>query len=45
MVYAFFVGMVVGLPVGCYIREKGYASKMHQAYNLFSPANDERKMD
>ena len=37
MVYAFFVGLTVGLPVGCYLREVGYAQKFKNAYNVFVP--------
>ena len=37
MVYAFFVGLTVGLPVGCYMREVGYAQKIKNAYNVFVP--------
>lgn len=37
MVYAFFVGLTIGLPVGCYLREAGYAQKIKNAYNVFVP--------
>lgn len=37
MVYAFFGGMFVGLPIGCYLREKGYHSKAIKAYEIFNP--------
>ena len=37
MVYAFFVGLTIGLPVGCYMREAGYAQKIKNAYNVFVP--------
>jgi hypothetical protein len=35
MVYAFFTGLFIGLPVGCYLREAGYAKKFKNAYNIF----------
>ena len=37
MVYAFFVGLTIGLPLGCYMREAGYAHKIKSAYNVFVP--------
>lgn len=37
MVYAFFVGLTIGLPLGCYMREAGYAQKVKSAYNVFVP--------
>jgi hypothetical protein len=37
MVYAFFVGLFVGLPIGCYLREKGYTNKVMKAYEVFTP--------
>lgn len=37
MVYAFFVGMALGLPLGCYLREVGYAQKLKNAYGIFVP--------
>ena len=27
MVYAFFAGLFIGLPIGCYLRERGYVNK------------------
>ena len=45
MVYAFGVGLFIGLPIGCYLREKGYAHKIRQAYDIFNTKRDERKMD
>ena len=44
MVLAFVVGLVVGLPVGCYLREMGYAGKVKKAYQVFSPLSNERKI-
>ena len=37
MVWAFCVGLVVGLPAGCYLREKGYAKRMRHAYHAMLP--------
>ena len=37
MVYAFFVGLTIGLPLGCYMREAGYVHKIKSAYNVFVP--------
>ena len=37
MVYSFFVGMFLGLPLGCYLREVGYAGKFKSAYQIFFP--------
>ena len=37
MVYSFFVGMFLGLPLGCYLREVGYAGKFKSAYGIFFP--------
>jgi hypothetical protein len=45
MVYAFMFGLFLGLPVGCYLREAGYANKFQTAYNLFFPNQHEVKMD
>lgn len=45
MVMAFAVGLFVGLPIGCVLREKGYARKMNQAYEIFFPVNDEKLSD
>ncbi len=45
MVYAFLVGMTVGLPLGCYLREAGYASKIQSAYNIFVPPQDTHTQD
>ena len=45
MVYAFFVGMFVGLPIGCYLRERGYTQKVMKAYDVISPAGDLKKSD
>ncbi len=44
MVYAFFVGMFVGLPVGCYMREAGYAQKVRNAYNIFVSPPEANKL-
>jgi hypothetical protein len=45
MVYAFFVGMTVGLPVGCYLREAGYASKFKNAYSALVKQDDSKQLD
>jgi hypothetical protein len=45
MVYAFFVGMFVGLPFGCYLREVGYAKKFRNAYEIFVPPPEANKFD
>ena len=45
MVYAFFIGLFVGLPIGCYLREVGYASKIQRAYQVLSPPQDSQKFD
>ena len=45
MVYAFFVGLTVGLPVGCYLREVGYAKKLKDAYYIFAAAPDTHTSD
>lgn len=45
MVYAFCVGMFIGLPVGCYLREVGYAHKFQSAYSIFFPDTDIEKKD
>ena len=45
MVYAFFVGMFVGLPFGCYLREVGVAKKLQNAYEIFVPPPSADKMD
>jgi len=38
MVSAFIVGLTFGLPLGCYMREVGYAKKLQDAYRVFVPA-------
>ena len=45
MVYAFGVGLLIGLPVGCYLREKGYTQKAMKAYEVFSGKAPEKKSD
>lgn len=45
MVYAFFVGLTLGLPLGCYLREQGYASKLKNAYHVFVPPPDAHQSD
>ncbi|TNV72714.1 hypothetical protein FGO68_gene3592 [Halteria grandinella] len=35
MVYAFALGVTLGLPLGCYLRETGLARKLQSAYGLF----------
>jgi hypothetical protein len=44
MVWAFAAGLFVGLPIGCYLREKGYSRKAKQAYDIFNP-NRDKQMD
>lgn len=41
MVYAFSIGLFLGIPFGCYLREKGYAGKMKKAYEVFYPSPNE----
>ncbi len=43
MVYSFFVGLTIGLPVGCYLREVGYANKIKDAYHVLVPAPEADK--
>lgn len=45
MVLAFCVGLFVGLPVGCYLREVGYARKFKAAYEVFVPTDTTPKAD
>jgi|LauGreDrversion4_2_1035121.scaffolds.fasta_scaffold1152287_1 hypothetical protein len=45
MVYAFFVGLTLGLPLGCYMREAGYAHKIRSAYNVFVPPPETNKAE
>jgi hypothetical protein len=45
MVYAFFVGVTLGLPLGCYLREVGTSNKLQNAYNIFVPRADAHQMD
>ena len=45
MVVAFFVGLTVGLPIGCYLREKGYTRKAGEAFRIFYPYTGEKKFD
>jgi len=33
MVYSFTIGLMIGLPVGCYFRERGYHSRIVRAYS------------
>jgi hypothetical protein len=40
MVWAFAVGLFVGLPIGCYLRERGYAQKIIRAYDIMNPKGD-----
>ena len=39
MVWAFVTGMVMGFPVGCYMREQGYSTKLKNAMNALSPTD------
>jgi hypothetical protein len=45
MVYAFMLGMTLGLPLGCYLRETGVARKLQTAYNIFVAPPDTHKAD
>ena len=45
MVWAFVVGMFVGLPMGCYLREVGYSRKAKDAWAVFFPDDGKIKMD
>lgn len=45
MVWAFCVGLFVGLPVGCYLREVGYSRKAKDAWSIFFPDKGEVQMD
>lgn len=45
MVYSFMFGLFIGLPIGCYLRETGYARKFNTAYNIFFPDKNEHKSD
>ena len=40
MVWAFFAGLCVGLPAGCYLREQGYTSKFRNAYRALTPNSE-----
>lgn len=37
MVYLFFGGLFVGLPVGCWLRERNYHAKFIKAYQVIVP--------
>lgn len=45
MVYAFVFGIFLGLPIGCYLREAGYAKKFQTAYSVFFPDTGVMKSD
>jgi hypothetical protein len=45
MVYAFGLGLFLGLPLGCYLREVGYANKIRSAYEVFVPPPTADKSD
>jgi hypothetical protein len=45
MVYAFGVGLLIGLPVGCYMRERGYTQKIMKAYEIMTGVKTDKKMD
>ena len=40
MVWAFVGGLCVGFPVGCYLREQGYATRLRNAAKALSPSKD-----
>ena len=37
MVYSFAIGMFVGLPVGCWMREQGHHHRAMRAYRVMFP--------
>ena len=37
MVWAFVTGIVMGFPVGCYMREQGYSEKLSNAIHALRP--------
>ena len=43
MVYSFTLGLLVGLPLGCYIRERGYHSRVVRAYSELRAPKDDGK--
>ena len=45
MVWAFCTGLVVGFPVGCYLREKGYTNRMRNAYVSMAPEKSKYSTD
>ena len=40
MVWAFFAGVFLGFPAGCYLREKGYVQKARAAVQIMRPDSD-----
>ena len=40
MVYLFVGGMLVGLPAGCYLRERNYHLRFVKAYQQLVPPSD-----
>jgi len=42
--YAFGVGLFVGLPLGCYLREKGITNKLRKAYREVVPEKEKPKL-
>ena len=45
MVWAFCTGLVIGFPVGCYLREKGYATRLRNAYVAVAPEQSKYTTD
>ena len=45
MVWAFVTGLCFGLPAGCYLREKGYSTKLRNAYTAMNPTEIQYKTD
>ena len=45
MVWAFCVGLGMGFPVGCYMREKGYTGRMRNAMMALNPDKEHLKTD
>jgi hypothetical protein len=42
--YAFFVGGVFGMPLGCYLREKGFSDRFVRAYRELQPRKEEDEL-
>ena len=42
MVRFFAAGLFIGLPLGCYLREKGYHRRLQDAYRVLRPGNESK---